>query len=388
MDNSESADYRALPLSEMERILARFNERIDAAQRAAPPSKEWVRKAIRRKGADRCQVRMKRLTTDVIVRYGGGLADLFCQFPDDVIFLAPYDMALGYQPADRENRLSEVQALMQQNAWVDEWGIGWKHAADGVGANPFDHPIKNWSQLDDYLRTQMPNPHEPGRLSAAMPSLALHGQTKYCVGVLNLTLFERLFGLRSMGDLLEDFYTHEHEICRLCEALTEYAVGLIEEWGKTDVCGIFLTDDWGSQNALMVSPKMWRQYFKKHYQRIFAEVHRWGKDVLFHSCGNIASIIPDLIEAGIDVLDPLQPGPLNLAEVARQFGGQVAFSGGINDQLLENYSPQEVKDMVRRAIDTLGRPYGNSYILGAANAMLPSVPLENLQAMFEACHEQ
>jgi uroporphyrinogen decarboxylase len=138
----------------------------------------------------------------------------------------------------------------------------------------------------------------------------------------------------------------------------------------------------------MISPAMWRRQFKEYYRSIFAEVHRWGKDVLFHSCGNVASIIPDLIEVGVDVLDPLQPGPINLKEVARQFGGKVSFSGGIDDQRLEDYSPQKVKEMVRRTIDTLGRPFGNSYIVAAANSILPSVPLENLAAMIQACHEQ
>jgi uroporphyrinogen decarboxylase len=388
MANPGHADFRTLPLSEMERIVARFKERVDAAQLSSPPNKERVKKAIQRKGADRCLIRLNRLSMDVIVRYGDALAYLFCEFPDDLVFVLSYDFALGYQPPHRQNQLGSVEALMQENTWVDEWGIGWKHASDGVGANPVDHPIKDWSQLDDYLRHHMPDPREPGRLAAALPSLAMHGPTKYCVGVLNLTLFERLFALRGMGDVLEDFYTHENEICRLCEALTGYAIGLIGEWGKTDISGIFLTDDWGSQNALMVSPSMWRRYFKELYRRIFTEVHRWGKDVLFHSCGNISSIIPDLIEVGVDVLDPLQPGPLNLSEIARQFGGKVAFSGAIDDQHLEDYSPQEVKNMVRRAIDILGRPYGNSYIVAAANAILPSVPLENFRALFHACHKQ
>ena len=386
--NSGPTDYRGLPLSAMENSVARFKERVDAAQLASPSNKGRIRKALRREGAERCVTRMNRFSTDVIVRYGDALADVLCQFPDDVIFVVPYEFALGYQAPGRAGRLGNVEALMQEKEWVDEWGIGWKHAADGVGANPVHHPIADWSQLDDYLRHQMPNPHEPGRLDAALPALARHGATKYCVGVINLTLFERLFALRAMDDLFEDFYTHEEEVGRLCQVLTEYAIGLISEWGKTDVSAIFLSDDWGSQNALMISPAMWRRHFKEHYRAIFAEVHRWGKDVLFHSCGNIASIIPDLIEVGVDVLDPLQPGPLDHAEIARRYGGRVAFSGGIDDQRLEDYSPQQVKDMVRQAIDTLGRPFGNSYMISAANSILPSVPLENLQAMIQASHEQ
>jgi len=386
--NSRPADYRALPLSEMEKIVTRFKERVEAAQLASPPTKNWSRKALHREGANRCLTRMNRFTMDVIVRYGDDLADLLCQFPDDVVSVLAYEFALGYQPPDRRGRLSDFETLMRENEWADEWGIVWRHSVDGVGANPVGHPIHDWSQLDDYLANQMPNPHAPGRIAAALPTLAKLGSRRYCVGVVHNILFERLFALRGMENTLADFHTNEPEVRRLCDALTEYVMELIQEWGKTDISAMFLTDDWGSQDALMISPMMWKRFFKEYYRRIFAEVHRWGKDVMFHSCGSIASIIPELIEVGVDILDPMQPGPLNLAEVARQFGGKVAFSGGIDDQRLEDYSPQEVKDMVRRTIDILGRPYGNSYILAAANAILPSVPLENLQAMVEACHEQ
>jgi len=380
--------YRSLLLNALEDTVTRFQESVEEAQLASPPNKEWVRKTLRREGAGRCLTRMNRFSTDIIVRYGDALANLLCQYPDDVVFVVPYDFALGYQSPGRPDHLSNIEALMLEKEWVDEWGIGWRHSVDGVGANPVKHPIKDWSQLNDYLLNQLPDPHEPGRLAAASGTLAKHGSRKYCVGVLNLTLFERLFALRGMDRVFEDLYTNMKAVRRLCDALTEYAVGLISEWGKTDVSAIFLSDDWGSQETLMISPVMWRRHFKEYYRRIFAEVHRWGKDVLFHSCGNITDIIPDLIELGVDILDPVQPGPLNLAEVARRYGGKVAFSGGIDDQRLESYSPQEVKDMVRRTIDTLGRPFGNAYLIAAANAILPSVPLANLEAMFQACHEQ
>ena len=72
--------------------------------------------------------------------------------------------------------------MMQEREWADEWGIAWKHSVDGVGANPVGHPIKDWSQLDDYLRQQIPNPHEPGRIAGALPTLAKHGSSKLLRG--------------------------------------------------------------------------------------------------------------------------------------------------------------------------------------------------------------
>src|SRR5271165_3227562 len=129
MANSGPDDYRDLLLGAVEEIVNRFKERVDAAQLASPPNKEQVRKALRREGADHCLTRMNRFSMDVIVRYGDGLADLLCEFPDDLVYVLSYDFALGYQPLDGPARLTDVEAMMQEKEWVDEWGIGWKHAA-------------------------------------------------------------------------------------------------------------------------------------------------------------------------------------------------------------------------------------------------------------------
>jgi uroporphyrinogen decarboxylase len=111
-------------------------------------------------------------------------------------------------------------------------------------------------------------------------------------------------------------------------------------------------------------------------------------DVVFHSCGNVMTIVEDLVEVGIDVLDPLQPGAMDAEELARRFGGRVAFCGAIDlQQLLARGRPQEIGDEVRRRIDLLGRPFGGGYIVSPANVLTPDIPLENLEALFRAGHE-
>ncbi len=382
-ESATTADLPTLP--EMQAVVARFEEKLNAAQSALPPNKEAVQKALRRQGAARCPVRMKRLTMDVIIRYGDALADLFCRFPDDVLHIQPYEFCLGYQPPGSANQLSELQVLTQPGEWLDEWGTRWGHARGGVGATPVDYPLKDWSQLDDYLR-RLPDPHRPGRLNAARAALAAHGKNRYCVGVIHLVLFERLHCLRGMENVFMDLCTNEAKVCRLLEALCDYAVALVEEWAPTPVSALFVTDDWGSQTGLMISLAMWRKYFRPHYRRLFEAIHRAGKDVIFHSCGNVMPIIPDLIDLGVDVLDPLQPETMDLSEIARRFGGHLAFSGAITDQRLEASTPQEVRDMVRRAMGTLGVPYGNAYLVAPSNVLPPSVPFENLVALLEACH--
>jgi uroporphyrinogen decarboxylase len=153
--------------------------------------------------------------------------------------------------------------------------------------------------------------------------------------------------------------------------------------------GVFMTDDWGSQSGLLIAPDLWRRLFKSYYATVFAEVHRLGMDVLFHSCGNVTDIVGDLIDAGMDVLDPVQPGAMDIDRLAREFGGKTAFSGAIDIQhLLCEGTPREIKDEVRRIVDTLGRPFGGSLLLGPANVMTPETPLENLRALFEASHDR
>ncbi len=380
-------EVRALSVAEKQALVRHFNERVDAALAAAPPTKEWVKAALARGGAPRCPTRLRRLSYDIILRYGDALADLFVAYPDDTVFALAYDLFIGYRPVDRTDRIDPVTVLTGDARWVDEWGTVWQHALEGVGASPIANPLPDWSGLDDYLAQHIPDAHAPGRLDGALPAVDRFGSTKYCCGLAQLALFERQHCVRGMGRTFEDFALYPDEVDRLLGALTEYYVGLVQEWARLDgVDAVFLTDDWGTQTSLMISPSMWRRFFQPRYRRICDEAHRHGLQLVFHSCGNVTRIIGDLIDCGIDVLDPLQPEAMDLEHVGREFGGHVAFSGGISDQKLAALSPGEVSDHVRRSIDTLGRRCGNAYIAAPSNVLLPDVPLANLEAVFEACH--
>jgi len=388
MSSGAAADFRLLPVPEMEARIARFEKRANAAQQANPASKERVKQALRRRGDGRCPVRLKRLSFDIILRHGDALADLFCQYPDDVVAMIPYDITVGYQPPDKSPRVNPVEALMRDMEWTDEWGTRWGHAFAGVGATPVDHPIKDWSMLDAHLRESIPDPDAPGRLDSVLGTMAMHGADKYCFGIIHLALFERFHALRGMENTFMDFYVHETESRRLLDALEAYLIAVIRRWGALGADGVFMTDDWGSQGGLMISPDLWRSLFKPYYARVFAETHRLGMDVIFHSCGNVTPIVGDLIDIGLDMLDPVQPGAMDIAHIAHEFGGKAAFCGAVDVQnLLASGSPRQVKDEVRRVAETLGKPFGGALLLGPANVMTPDIPFENLVALFEAAHD-
>ena len=365
---------------------SRFEAGFDRSLLQAPRTKDWVKDAVERRGAPRCPVRVRRLSYDLIVRHGDALADLFLAYPDDVALAQPYEGSIGYRAPGTEP-IDALQVLTEEAEWTDEWGTRWGHAAGGVGATPVAHPLDDWDQLDEYLAHRVPDPRAPGRLDGALPSLKLHGPTKFFVGMTHLALFERLHCLRGMENTFEDLYVSPRETDRLLDVLTDYLVEIIRAWGQLpNVDVAFTTDDWGSQTALMISPEMWRRFFAARYRRLCDEAHRWNLKMMFHSCGSVAAIIGDLIDAGVDIIDPLQPETMDLSVVAREYGGKVCFAGGISDQRLASQTPAQVRDEVRRTIDTLGAPFGNAYIVGPSNMIMPDTPIENLEALFEACH--
>lgn len=384
-----SDDAARIKVSEAESIVRRFNQRVDLAFQRAAPTKDWVHRALHRQGGPRSPVRLRRLSYELILRHGDALAALFDEYPDDVVFAQAYDQFLGYQGTGGTLATSVVDLLTHESEWTDEWDTRWEHAEGGPGASPSGHPIGDWTQLDAYLATRMPDPNAAGRLDGAAAALRLHGSTKYVVGMTHNAMFERLHFLRGMENAFEDLYVSPTEVGRLLDALTEYHVELVRAWGRLPgVDAVFLTDDWGTQSAMMISPGKWRTLFFPRYRRLCDAAHASGLDVVFHSCGHVSEIIGDLIDAGVDVIDPLQPEAMDLNQVAREFGGKVAFAGGLSDQMLASYSPAQVRDEVRRALDTLGAPFGNAYMIAPSNLMMPDIPLANLEALFEACHDQ
>ena len=384
-----SLTWDAIPLETRRQTITQFNERVDAAEENAAPTKAWARAAIGHAGGPRPPVRLRRLTHDIVLRHPDGLAALFERFPDDVIHLQPHDMFFGYEAPGTEPPDDPIRRLTESAEWVDEWGIGWEHAAGGSGASPTTSPIAEWDVLDEYLRHRVPDPAAVGRFDAIRPRLAAVGPSRYVVGTNHFSVWERYNQLRGMGAALEDIALQPPEMDRLLDVLVDHQVGLVHQWADLGgVDAVMLTDDFGSQRSLIMSPTSWRRIFGARYRRICDAAHARGLSVVFHSCGNVGAIIGDFIDVGVDILDPLQSEAMDLAWVAREFGGKIAFAGGLPEQTLPHLTPAQVRDEVHRVIDLLGGPFGNAYIPAPSNSLLADVPLANLEALFEACHDR
>jgi len=143
-------------------------------------------------------------------------------------------------------------------------------------------------------------------------------------------------------------------------------------------------DDLGSQQAMLIDPRMWRDFIKPRMAKICDLIHSFGVKVRYHSCGSIRPIIPDLIEIGVDILNPIQPLATGMdpADLKKEFGRQLAFDGGIDTQLLlPKGTPEEIRVQARSYIETLGEDGG--YILAGSHTLQADIPTENIIALVD-----
>jgi uroporphyrinogen-III decarboxylase len=173
------------------------------------------------------------------------------------------------------------------------------------------------------------------------------------------------------------------EVHQLIEMIHAYFMRELAMWAETDVDAIGFMDDWGAQNRLLISPKMWREIFKPLYTDYCDLIHSAGKFVFMHSDGHIAAIYPDLIEIGVDALNS-QLFCMDIEALAA-YKGQITFWGEIDRQgLLPFGTPDEVRDgvrKVRRALDT-----GQGGVIAQCEWGM-DVPSENVAAVFDAWME-
>lgn len=293
--------------------------------------------------------------------------ELARSFPDDL-----------YQ-ADPVRALQPPVLVGGVTRWTDEWGIEW--ASDGRGMRPRSTPLQSgYEALGSY---DFPDPYAADRFARIDQDLERRGE-RYVLGWVWFTLFERLWMLRGFENMLVDPYLHPCEFAALRDRVVEFNLCIVDQWLARGADGIFFSDDWGSQRGLLIAPDDWRRCWKPAYARMFQRVRERGAHVWMHLCGDISPILPDLIEIGLSVLNPIQPQALDVGFLSRQFGGQVCFYGGVDVQgTMVRGTPDQVKEEVHRLVRLLGS-FEGGYIGGTSHTIMPETPLDNIIALYQA----
>ncbi len=265
----------------------------------------------------------------------------------------------------------------------DRWGVTW---AGGIPATnewepaivsyPVEHPLRDLSKLDEY---PFPDPDEPGIMDGLLDGV---NQEEVLVsGKLFFLLLERANMLMGMENLFLAMIDQPGRVRTLLRRIADYQIGIVRRYLDLGVDIIRATDDYGAQKTLLMSPRLWRSLIKPELERIVEVAKEGGALFWLHSCGHIMEILPDLVEIGVDVLDPVQARANDQAEAKRLYGDRLSFMGGMDTQrVLSLGSPEEIIAEVKKRIGLMG-PSGG-YIL--APDTLITVPEANYRAYLEA----
>lgn len=241
---------------------------------------------------------------------------------------------------------------------VDEWGCVWSNLHTGMEAIVTGHPVPT---RESVRRLTM-----PAAVTGHMP----HG-----------FMYLRLADLRGFDQIMLDFAEEPAELQMLIDIVLAHNLRQLEHrlQGYTEPL-MYFGDDLGMQDRLPISPRQWRRYLKPCYARLYSRVDAAGIAVYMHTDGHIVEIIPDLIECGVDVVNP-QVRANGLDRLAAVCKGKVCVDLDLDRQSFPFFTPAEIDAHVREAVEKLGLPEGGLWLKAEVG---PDVPLENIAAIADA----
>jgi len=312
-------------------------------------------------------------------------------------FLRALDVDVrGIFPAPPDSWQASIIAKGDSDYLTDEWGIMWrKPKQHGLYFDLNESPMVAEDLDQNVLNTfPWPDPGNQRRYASLQQQLdqintterygiTLHGMTS---GALEMAL--RLRGFENFFvDLIADSHTALILINKIVDIKIAYWTRALAMIGHAIDVAVEV-DDLGTQESLLLSPEIYRTLVKPCHKRLFAAIKKSAPHikVFFHSCGAIAPLMDDLIEIGVDIINPVQfsASGMNVRELKQNYGKDIVFWGGVIDtqKTLPYGSPDQIKDEVKRNIETLAP--GGGYVINTVHNIQSDVPPQNLDALFEA----
>jgi uroporphyrinogen decarboxylase len=277
--------------------------------------------------------------------------------------------------------------VFDDGSWIDWWGLHKRMV--GPFEEVIEPPLAGAQTVADVEAHPWPDADwfdyeglRPACETLAAYALAVRDPGPNATCVLRLAMF-----LRGMEQFMIDLVTNPG----LAQAIIQHVEAFYLEMDRrifetvgdlTDV--YFIADDVGMQDGLMISPKMFRKFVRPSLERFIEQAHRYSQKVMYHTCGAVRRLIPDFIEMGVDILNPIQVSARDMepAGLKRDFGPHLCFHGAMDVQtLLSQGTPDQVRDECNRLFDILGP--GGGFILAPTNNVMPETPVENILSMYE-----
>ncbi|MHB1252885.1 MAG: uroporphyrinogen decarboxylase family protein [Candidatus Humimicrobiaceae bacterium] len=273
-------------------------------------------------------------------------------------------------------------------SYTDEWNIKWKlveyKTAYGNGryTEVSNHPLAEDKAIDSYMP---PDPTIEDRYKPSKELIDEYGDDFAIMGVIVCTIFETAWALRGLEKLMTDFVLNQDIANRILDIPFNYHLTAGKNLVKLGVDIIWTGDDMGGQEGMLISPQLWRKYFKPRMAKLYSELKSINPNlkIAYHSDGNIYPIIDDLVEIGLDILNPVQPKSMDPYYLKKRYGKNLSLWGTVDIQeTLPFGTTQDVKNEVKERIKNLAP--GGGFIISPTHHVQIDTPLENFFTFWES----
>ncbi len=293
--------------------------------------------------------------------------------------------SLGLRMKSNGVKRSSFNPPLPEEATLTPWGVGLIPWPDNPGSEEMVHPLKDArtvKEIEEYP--------SPGIDTESIPIVTARADliraadcmsAAYCGSV-----YEWCHWLRGMEEFMIDLVSRPDMAQALIRKVAFFTHSFAREHAKTGVELLCFYDDYGMQSCLQIHPQLWRQFFQPVWTEIIHDLKANFPHTFFslHTCGHITDIIPDLIEAGFDIIHPLQPECQNPEKIIMQYGDRMSFWGTISVQrTLPFGTPEEINNEVRSRMD-LARVMP-SLVVSPSNTLGKEIPVENIVSYIESC---
>lgn len=281
--------------------------------------------------------------------------------------------------------LNSPTRTLENGILENEWGMQFVNV--GLYNEFYKFPLAHAETVRDIQNYSFPDPRAAGRFDAACKTVKKYAESYAVVADLECAIFETAWYLTGLEKMLMDLVMEAPYLPVLLDHIMEINMEIGQSLIEMGADIIWGGDDFGSQQGLIMSPETWRKWFKPRMKKMFQAFKSVNPEIkiAWHTCGSILPIIPDLIEIGLDILNPIQPRAKGMEPefLKKTYGKTLAFFGGIDVQeLLPFGNPESIRSEVMRRIRILGKDGG--YIVAPAHNIQDDTSVENILAMVEA----
>ncbi|TFG68455.1 MAG: hypothetical protein E4H27_07950 [Anaerolineales bacterium] len=301
--------------------------------------------------------------------HGEKLRSLFNAYPPD------NPITFDAIPSPPSGTLDEKGAYHEFR--MDAWGTSWEYLIFGILGHPKTYPFNSWEEAADYKFPPFPCINH-GELAEQ--------RQNYLIFSGGISIFERVHEMRPMDQVLMDIVDKDPALLHFLDRLVEYWLAAIHSMLDAGVDVIMFGDDWGTQQAPLISPALFKSIYKPRYEALMAPIHKAGKKVFFHSCGFLGGVLDDLIDLGISGLWPqitlMESNPAFLEKCRRH--KVTLYIHPDRQYLIPNGSPAEIETVIKHYAEIYHALEGGGiFYVEIEN----DAPYENVKALIEAIHK-